>query len=186
MLGYLRRRFKCGSSPSWARAPGLIPLPASFQSTCKQPQRPHPHRHIAPTSGGTERPEHHAEPGRDLLRRGPIHRLRMSTPGASPILGQCNMYNNASYRRFNVSGTTSFAFSRGGSHGADDRRPSMPGLERPSIRSSPRRESMAVRSSPTRSRIHLLAFGIMSTRFITRISIARFNPSVCLWAAESR
>ena len=25
--------------------------------------------------------------------------------------GQCNMYNNASYRRFNVSGTTSFSFS---------------------------------------------------------------------------
>jgi hypothetical protein len=25
--------------------------------------------------------------------------------------GQCNMYNNASYRRFNVTGTTSFAFS---------------------------------------------------------------------------
>ena len=26
-------------------------------------------------------------------------------------VGQCNMYNNASYRRFNVSGTTSFSFS---------------------------------------------------------------------------
>src|SRR5207237_10579669 len=29
--------------------------------------------------------------------------------------GQCNMYNNASYRRFNVSGTTSFTFSPVGS-----------------------------------------------------------------------
>ena len=29
--------------------------------------------------------------------------------------GQCNMYNNASYRRFNVSGTTSFSFSTVGS-----------------------------------------------------------------------
>ena len=29
--------------------------------------------------------------------------------------GQCNMYNNASYRRFNVSGTTSFTFSSVGS-----------------------------------------------------------------------
>ena len=29
--------------------------------------------------------------------------------------GQCNMYNNASYRRFNVSGTTSFSFSASGS-----------------------------------------------------------------------
>ena len=29
--------------------------------------------------------------------------------------GQCNMYNNASYRRFNVSGTTSFTFSAVGS-----------------------------------------------------------------------
>jgi hypothetical protein len=29
--------------------------------------------------------------------------------------GQCNMYNNASYRRFNVSGTTSFSFSSVGS-----------------------------------------------------------------------
>ena len=30
-------------------------------------------------------------------------------------LGQCNMYNNASYRRFNVTGTTSFTFSAVGS-----------------------------------------------------------------------
>ena len=29
--------------------------------------------------------------------------------------GQCNMYNNVSYRRFNVSGTTSFSFSPVGS-----------------------------------------------------------------------
>ena len=29
--------------------------------------------------------------------------------------GQCNMYNNVSYRRFNVSGTTSFTFSAVGS-----------------------------------------------------------------------
>jgi hypothetical protein len=29
--------------------------------------------------------------------------------------GQCNMYNNASYRRFNVTGTTSFTFSAVGS-----------------------------------------------------------------------
>jgi hypothetical protein len=29
--------------------------------------------------------------------------------------GECNMYNNASYRRFNVSGTTSFSFSSVGS-----------------------------------------------------------------------
>jgi outer membrane biosynthesis protein TonB len=29
--------------------------------------------------------------------------------------GQCNMYNNASYRRFNVSGTTSFSFAAVGS-----------------------------------------------------------------------
>ncbi|MGI8819626.1 MAG: hypothetical protein ACR2ID_01945 [Chthoniobacterales bacterium] len=28
--------------------------------------------------------------------------------------GECNMYNNASYRRFNVSGTTSFSFSANG------------------------------------------------------------------------
>ena len=28
--------------------------------------------------------------------------------------GQCNMYNNASYRRFNVTGTTSFSFSPAG------------------------------------------------------------------------
>src|SRR5207247_5698918 len=29
--------------------------------------------------------------------------------------GQCNQYNNASYRRFNVSGTTSFTFTANGS-----------------------------------------------------------------------
>ena len=36
--------------------------------------------------------------------------------------GQCNMYNNATYRRFNVSGTNSFHFFRGRSCGADDSR----------------------------------------------------------------
>ena len=35
----------------------------------------------------------------------------MNTPGARANPGQCNMYNNASYRRFNVTGTTSFSFS---------------------------------------------------------------------------
>jgi hypothetical protein len=33
----------------------------------------------------------------------------------TPHPGQCNMYNNVSYRRFNVSGTTSFTFSSVGS-----------------------------------------------------------------------
>ena len=33
--------------------------------------------------------------------------------------GQCNMYNNASYRQFSVSGTTSFSFSACRIHGAD-------------------------------------------------------------------
>jgi hypothetical protein len=32
--------------------------------------------------------------------------------------GQCNMYNNATYRRFNVSGTTSFTFNTTGAGGA--------------------------------------------------------------------
>ena len=34
--------------------------------------------------------------------------------------GQCNMYNNASYRQFSVSGTTSFSFSANWHHGAND------------------------------------------------------------------
>ena len=34
--------------------------------------------------------------------------------------GQCNMYNNASYRQFSVTGTTSFTFSPVGIHGAND------------------------------------------------------------------
>ena len=34
--------------------------------------------------------------------------------------GECNMYNNVSYRRFNVSGTTSFTLFDGGLHGAND------------------------------------------------------------------
>ena len=34
--------------------------------------------------------------------------------------GQCNMYNNASYRRYNVSGTTSFTFCRRWVDGAND------------------------------------------------------------------
>ncbi len=39
----------------------------------------------------------------------------MSSPGARSHPGECNMYNNVSYRRFNVSGTTSFTFSSVGS-----------------------------------------------------------------------
>jgi hypothetical protein len=63
--------------------------------------------------------------------------------------GECNMFNNVSYRRFDVTGTTNFTFAP-----AEQRcewpRPSMPGQERPSIRSSRRRESTAEVSLPTK------------------------------------
>ena len=63
--------------------------------------------------------------------------------------GQCNMYNNASYRQFSVSGTTSFTFSPVGS--TVRMTPAINAwTERPSIRSNPSRESMAVPSLPTR------------------------------------
>ena len=58
--------------------------------------------------------------------------------------GQCNMYNNASYRQFSVNGTTDFTFSPIGS--TVRMTPAInawPGRNH-SARSSPRRESMAV------------------------------------------
>ena len=63
--------------------------------------------------------------------------------------GECNMSNNASYLRYNVSGTTNFTFSAVG-FPVRMAPPSMRGLERPSSRSNPSRESMAVPSLPTR------------------------------------
>ena len=63
--------------------------------------------------------------------------------------GECNMYNNASYRRYNVSGTTSFTFSEVGT--TVRMTPAINAWTGATmIRSSPSRESMAVRSSPTR------------------------------------
>ena len=63
--------------------------------------------------------------------------------------GECNMYNNVSYRRFNVGGTTSFSFSPVGSDGAT--KPAINAWTGATInRSSRRPESMAAPSSPTK------------------------------------
>ncbi len=51
--------------------------------------------------------------------------------------GQCNMYNNVSYRQFTVTGTTSFSFSPVGATVTKKHRPSMPGQERPSTTIEP-------------------------------------------------
>ena len=99
--------------------------------------------------------------------------------------GQCNMYNNASYRRYNVAGTTSFTFSAVGS----------------TVRMTPATDAWTGATSDTiepepgvdgRAFIVYkvtnpsLASGIMNTPSTIRILIARSNPSVCLWDAESR
>ena len=97
--------------------------------------------------------------------------------------GECNMYNNASYRRYNVTGTTSFTFAAVGS--AVRMTPATGAWrDRPAVRSSPSRESMAVPSWSTRCPGPWLAFTIMNTPSIIRISIVRFNRSVCRWVVE--
>ena len=73
---------------------------------------PRAHRPVAQDSDGNQRPEHNAESRRDLLRRGDSTSRRTNMPGARRIPAQCNMYNNVSYRRYNVNGTGSpFTFS---------------------------------------------------------------------------
>ena len=95
--------------------------------------------------------------------------------------GQCNMYNNVSFRRFNVFGTTKFYLCVSRIDGADAAGDQSVDRSDDSASSSRRREPMDARSLATRSRIHQPVSGIMNTRFITRISIARFNRSVCHW-----
>ncbi len=132
-----------------------------------------------------QRPEHHAESGRDLLRRSAIHHsARVRLVSVAP--GQCNMYNNASYRRFNVSGTTSFSFFARWIHGANgtsnqclDRSNHQSDRTGAGSRWSCLHRLQSDGSSPPAS-------GIMNTRSITRISIVRSNPSVCRWDAGSR
>ena len=64
--------------------------------------------------------------------------------------GQCNMYNNASYRRFNVTGTHEFHLFAGWIHRANDSCHQCLDRRDHQHRSSQRRESMAVRSLPTK------------------------------------
>ena len=100
--------------------------------------------------------------------------------------GECNMYNNASYRQYSASGTTNFTFAPVGS----------------TVRMTPAINAwtaatinpIGARAGSRWPRVHrlqgdpvqLLAFIITSTRSITRTSIARFNRSACRWAAELR
>ena len=74
MLRSLQRELECGQSEHGLGSRAWVnPFTGVFPSErCQKPHRPHSHRHIAPASGGSERPEHDAESGRDLLRRSAI------------------------------------------------------------------------------------------------------------------
>ena len=98
--------------------------------------------------------------------------------------GQCNMYNNASYRRFNVSGsggtTTHFLLGStvrdaGCDQGLANARGATVNQDR--ARSGKRRDLVYGLQGDQSFR---LAFGTMNTRCTTRTSTARSNPSACL------
>ena len=99
--------------------------------------------------------------------------------------GQCNMYNNVSYRQFTVVGTTSFSFT-----GVGDTVRMTPAINAwtgatiNAIEPAPGVDGRAFIGYKVTAQLRV--FGIMNTRSITRISIAGSNPSVCLWDAESR
>ena len=98
--------------------------------------------------------------------------------------GQCNMYNNVSYRQFTCyfGGPTNFTFSAVGSTVR----------MQPAIMAWTGATINQIEPDPGNDGIGFVGYkvtnptppesGITSTRFITRTSIARFNPSVCLWA----
>ena len=104
---------------------------------------------------------------------------------------QCNMYNNASYRRYTVSGgPTNFNFVGAGSTVREQ-----PAIEAwvgtgatvNQILPAPGapRVATAFSSSVTKPPTWVAACGTMSTRCITRTSIGRFNLSLCLSDLES-
>ena len=63
--------------------------------------------------------------------------------------GQCNMYNNASYRQYNVSGITNFTFTPVGRR-CECNLPSALGQVRPLPKSNLIRETMGLYSLPTK------------------------------------
>ena len=150
MFGSLRRQSECGPNCLGSRA-WINPFTGAYpRNDSATPNNSHAgHAHTGTSHRilvEIRRPEHDAESRRDLLRRRRSTSRRMSMPGARRNPGQCNMYNNVSYRRYNVTRhDQSFQLFDGRiSHGARRPRPSAPGLERRLIRSNPLRESMAL------------------------------------------
>ena len=99
--------------------------------------------------------------------------------------GECNMYNNASYRRFNVSGTTNFTFT-----------PAAPSvLMSPAVTAWTGATINPIEPVPGIDGRAFIAFKVTNPSagvwhyeyaLYNRISIARSNPSVSLWDAGSR
>ena len=93
-------------------ARGSILLPAFFDPTLRRPDQPHGHAH----DGVSHRIRVNvADLNTTLNQAQPISRkrnttwIRLSITWCQAHPGQCNMYNNASYRQFLVFGTTNFS-----------------------------------------------------------------------------
>ena len=97
---------------------------------------------------------------------------------------QCNMYNNASYRPYTVTGINQpFSFTAAGATVREQ--PAIMAWTGATVNQiQPDRETMASGSWATKSRTPLLASGTMNTRSITKTSIAPSNLSACLLDPE--
>jgi len=96
--------------------------------------------------------------------------------------GECNMYNNVSYRQFNVSGTTSFTFAAVGS--TVRMAPAIAAWAGATINTIEPEPGVDGRAFIGYKVTNPSASGIMSTLSIIRIWIARSSPSTCPWDAE--
>ena len=105
--------------------------------------------------------------------------------------GECNMYNNASSRRYNVTGTTTFTFTAGGS--AVRMTPAVNAWTGATINPiEPAPAWMAVRSLPIKCQGQLPEFTIMSMRSITEprsrnqsFSVPGCGIAVSIWVSRS-
>ena len=123
MLGSLPRESKCVSGNTNSGALGsrawINPFTGAF------PTNPRPEQHAGHVHTGTShRVLVEASDLNTTLNPGATYYMEVQYDRSSGYAwcmahpGQCNMFNNASYRRYNVTGTTSFTFSPA-AHGAN-------------------------------------------------------------------
>ena len=128
-----------------ARGSILLPDPSRrIQGRTTTPGHTH-NRHVAPDSGGNERPGSQTQnPGATYFGEAAYITPHEYT-WCQTHPGQCNMFNNVSYRQFTVSGgPTSFTFSPVGSTVRMQPAIYAWNTEQRSTRSSPIRETMAL------------------------------------------